>query len=368
MHAETGSRDPNSRRRVTISDVAEHLALTKGTVSRALNGYADISESTRLRVRKAADQLGYRPLSHAQAIRTGRVRAVGLVLQVNEHDGHRPFVADFLAGVSEAASREDWTLTVATAESEEDTLRLLEKISDERKADGFILPRTRVTDPRVEFLRAQSTPFVLYGRTGDDTGCAWYDIKGEDAMADAVTRLAALGHRRIGFVPGADGYTYAGLRRDGYCAGLAQAGLPFDGRLIAPSAVDRRGGADAAERLLDLAEPPSAIVYSVDRAAFGAYDVARRRGLTIGRDLSLIAYDGVPESSFVDPPLSTYVVDIRKAGERLADLLIRRARGADAADLRELDQARFLGRDSHGPAPKSVLRPHTQPVPGSVTS
>lgn len=154
MAARLGPQAHTARRRVTISDVAKHLDLTKGTVSRALNGYGDISESTRLRVRRAADQLGYRPLSHAQAIRTGRVRSLGLVLQVNEHDGHRPFVAEFLSGVSEAASREDWTLTVATAASEEDTLRLLKKIGDDGKADGFILPRTRLDDPRVAFLRS----------------------------------------------------------------------------------------------------------------------------------------------------------------------------------------------------------------------
>lgn len=99
----TNSSTERPVRRVTISDLADYLNLTKGTVSRALNGYDDIAENTRLRVKRAAEQLNYRPLSHAQAIRTGRVRSLGLVLQVNEHDGHRPFVAEFLAGLSEAA-------------------------------------------------------------------------------------------------------------------------------------------------------------------------------------------------------------------------------------------------------------------------
>ncbi len=341
-----------ARRRVTINDVAQHLDLTKGTVSRALNGYSDISESTRLKVRRAADQLGYRPLSHAQAIRTGRARSIGLVLQVSEHDGHRPFVADFLAGVSEGASREDWTLTVATAENDGDTLRLLEKISDERKADGFILPRTLIDDPRIAFLRSHDTPFVLYGRTGEASGCAWYDIKGEDAMAEAVMRLARLGHKRIGFMPGAPGYTYAELRLGGYKRGLEDAGLPCDPALICDPAVDRETGNNRAEQLLTIPNPPTAIVCSVDQAALGVYDAARRHNLKIGRDLSLIAYDGIPEGGFVDPPMSTYAVNIRKAGERLADLLIQRARGADPEDLRELDQARFLNRGSHGPAPR----------------
>lgn len=341
-------------KRVTIADLAEELGLTKGTVSRALNGYSDISEATRIRVRKMADQMGYRPLSHAQAIRTGLVRSLGLVLQVNEHDGHRPFVAEFLAGVSEGASAQNWTLTVSTAENDEDTLRLLESLADEQKADGFILPRTRLDDPRIAFLRKQDIPFVLYGRTGDPTGCSWYDITSEDAMVEAVQQLADLGHRRIGFIPGASGYTYAQLRLEGYQRGLEAVNQPHDPALITAPAVNMAEGAEAARQLLDQPNPPSALLYSVDRAAIGAYTVAKERGLTIGRDFSVIAYDGVPEGSLIDPPLTTFQVDTRKAGKRLAELLIQQIRGADPEDLRELARARFLDRDSHGPAPHPV--------------
>lgn len=347
----SAATEPMLAKRVRIVDLADHLGLTKGTVSRALNGYSDISQSTQLRVRRAAERLGYRPLSHAQAIRTGRVRSIGLVLQMNEHDGHSAFVADFLAGLSEAASAEDWTLTVATASSDETTTDLLERLNRERKADGFILPRTKLDDRRIRFLRRHDIPFVLYGRTADPSGCAWFDIKSEAAMEDAVTTLAALGHRRIGFVPGPEDYTYASLRRDGYLAGLAKAGLPVDPALIAQPAVARGSGAASVGALLDLARPPSAIVCSVDGAALGAYDAARARGIEIGRDLSLISYDGIPEATLLDPPLSTFSVDIRGAGERLAQMLIRRCRGEAVEELRALGHATFEARGSHGPAP-----------------
>ena len=348
------------KRRVTISDLASHLNLTKGTVSRALNGYQDIAESTRLRVRRAAEHMDYRPLSHAQAIRTGRGRSIGLVLQVNEHDGHRPFVAEFLAGLSEAASRKDWTMTVATAESDEDTLRLLDTLSGARKADGFILPRTKIDDPRVTFLRDHDIPFILYGRTENSSGCAWFDIQSEAATEEAVRRLAALGHRRIGFVPGGVGYMYSRLRLDGYRAGLAAAGLPVDEGLIANAAVNRTDGETAAAYLTSLSDPATAIVYSVDRAALGAYRFAQGSGLKIGRDLSLISYDGIPESTLIDPPLSTYQVDTRKAGERLAELLIERIRGKACEDCRELGAATFLDRKSHGPVPANAGKPNTK--------
>lgn len=345
------TQQPDRPARVRLVDLAAQLGLTKGTVSRALNDHPDISDQTRLRVRKAAERLGYRPLSHAQAIRTGRVRSLGLVLQVNEHDAHRPFVAEFLAGLSQAASAEDWTLTVATAASDAQTLELLDRLTAEKKADGFILPRTKLEDARIDFLRARDVPFVLYGRTSDTHGCAWFDIESEKSIEHAVALLAGLGHRRIGFVPGADGYTYAKLRHDGYVAGLARSGLVYDPDLVAAPAMARAAGAASGATLLDLPNPPSAIVCSVDGAALGVYDAARQRGLHIGSDLSVMSYDGIPETTLLDPPLSTYRVDTRAAGVRLAELLIRRCRGAAPEDLRELGRAAFQSRGSHGVAP-----------------
>ena len=204
VSAETAAQ-PAARpgaRRVKISDVAEALGLAKGTVSRALNGYPDIAEATRLRVTRAAERMGYRPLAQAQAIRTGRARALGLVLNAGRADAHKPFLTDFLDGISRAASEESWTLTVATAMDEADEVATLARLVDERKVDGFILPRTKLHDPRIDLLRERAVPFILYGRTADPTGCAWFDIAGEEAMAAAIDRLQAAGHRRIGFING----------------------------------------------------------------------------------------------------------------------------------------------------------------------
>jgi LacI family transcriptional regulator len=334
--------------RVTISDVSTALGLTKGTVSRALNGYPYISDSTRNRVMRAAEKMGYQPLSHAQAIRTGRTRSLGLVLQFSDHDAHRPFLAGFLAGISAAASVANWTLTVATANSEQSTLDTLRRLLHEQKADGFILPRTKIDDPRIHLLRDAGAPFVLFGRTGDPTDCAWFDILGEDAMQDAVGRLAALGHRRIGFVNGGKIYNYSHLRLQGYLRGLTEAGLDADPALIATDAVSTESGARAARGMLRLAEPPTAFVCATDMAALGLYRVAADLDLTIGRDLSVISYDGIPEGAYAVPPLTTFAVDTRLAGERLASLLIRRIRGEQVATLRETAEATLLDRGSFG--------------------
>ena len=343
LHARTARRS-----RVTIAHLAEALGLTKGTVSRALNGYPDISDGTRQRVRRQADLMGYRPLAQAQAIRTGRTRALGLVLQTDVADSQRPFLSDFLAGVTTAASRESWTLTVATSSGGEAMLTTLSRLVDEHKADGFILPRSYHDDPRVRLLRRLDVPFVLFGRTSDPEGCAWFDILGEEAMGDAVNRLADHGHDRIAFVNGGLEYMYSHLRAEGFRAGMAERGLAVDPDLMLDGATTTEAGAAATRRLLALHAPPTAIVFAVDMAALGAYGPAADHGLAVGRDLSVISYDGIPEGAWAVPPLTTFRVDSRKAGERLADLLIRRIRGASPEDLRETAHARLHDGGSDG--------------------
>lgn len=335
--------------RVTISDMAKALGLTKSTVSRALNGYPDISANTQMRVKRMAEQLNYQPLSHAQAIKTGRTRSLGLVLQLSDHDAQRPFLAEFLAGVSAGASTEGYTLTVASADNDLHLIETFRNLLRDGKADGFILPRAMVNDLRVRMFRDADVPFVLYGRQAEDAGCAWFDVRGEDAMYDAVLHLAQLGHRRIGFINGGLIYNYAGLRRRGFERGMDVAGLPVDPTLMFEDAVTPEEGAHMATRMLENATPPTAIVCAVDRAALGVYSAAAAHGLRIGSDLSVIAYDGIQQGAHAQPPLTTFSVDNREAGARLATLLVRRVRGEPAEDLRETVAATFIQRASTGP-------------------
>ena len=365
----TAAPTPRSRRgRVTISDVSDALGLTKSTVSRALNGYADISETTRLKVRRKADAMGYRPLSQAQAIRTGLSRSLGLIIQQSDHDAHRPFLAEFLAGVSDAASAEGYTLTVASSASEETTLETFRAMLADHKADGFILPRARLEDDRITLLRQEDVPFVLFGRTRDPEGCAWFDIEGEAAIAGAVDRLVALGHTRIAYLGGFESYTYATLREQGFREAMARAELTVDEDRVIGNCVTRESGSAAAARLLALPDRPTAIVCAVDMAALGVYRAAEAFGLAIGRDLSVIGYDGIPEGVHADPPLSTFAVDNHYSGARLAALLIRRIRGDAPETLRELASARFQDRGSIGPPVSTDRETAPARAPQSLTS
>ncbi len=344
---------PGRARKVTIQDLSDHLDLAKGTVSRALNKYPDIATATQQRVAVAAKELGYRPSSHAQAIRTGLVKSIGLVLNVAGENAHRPFLAEFLDGISRRLGEDEWTLVVATAQSDEHSIEVHSRLVAEQKVDGFILPRTKIHDPRVELLKDKGVPFVLYGRVADSQGCAWFDIAGENAMQQAVSRLYAMGHRLIAFIGGHTDNNFEALRRDGYLTGLIKVGIEADNDLIVEGAMSVEQGFRAARGLLSQARPPTAIVCALDRAALGACRAATSLGLYVGRDISVIGYDGIPEGAYASPPLTTFSVDSKVAGTRLADIILDVVRGTDANSFRELADARLIERQSDGPPAKS---------------
>ena len=341
--------DRRWRRPTTLQDLADHLRLSKGTVSRALNGYPDISPHTRQRVEEAARRFDYSASAPARAIRTGRSESVGLVLNVDEDNAYKPFLSDFLDGISRRLGQEGWVLSVATAFSSAESLAAHSRLVAERKVDGFILPRTKREDDRVRLLEELSVPFVLYGRTASGHDLSWYDIRGEDAMAAAVARLAGLGHERIAFLGAPGDNMFQCLRREGFRRGLRAVGLAPDPELETEGAMSLARGAAATRALLARARPPTAIVCAVDRAALGACRAISELGLVPGRDVSVIGYDGIPEGAHAEPPLTTFAVDNRQAGYRLADMLIRRIAGEPAETLREEVAATLIERRSDGP-------------------
>jgi LacI family transcriptional regulator len=190
------------------------------------------------------------------------------VLNAGRSDAHKPFLTDFLDGISRAASEESWTLTVATAEDEADEVATMARLVDERKVDGFILPRTKTRDARIALLRVRGVPFILYGRTVDETDCAWFDIDGEGAVRAAVLRLAGSVTGGSAISAACRSSTIRGCaagvsRRDG------EAGLAPDPELMAKVCSPSRMARSCGAALLDHAEPPTAVVCALGRGGAG---------------------------------------------------------------------------------------------------
>ncbi|WP_298256815.1 substrate-binding domain-containing protein [uncultured Litoreibacter sp.] len=338
-----------SSKPVSLKVLAAHLGLTVGTVSRALNGYADISPATRKRVQTAAKELGYRPNQNARRLSIGSPETVGYLMPRLNHSGSQPFIAQLLQGLGEALGKRHWDLLVTHADSSQDELAHIERLVRSGRVGGLVISRPLKNDPRIRLLQDLKFPFVVHGRTASCDNYAWYDVDGEDAFVTAVNHLVALGHSRIAFVGAPLQHQFAQDRLNGYQTAIKANGLPLDPDLIQIAEFSDDGGEMATNLLLDFAQPPTAVVCISDTVALGALAALRARGLRPGIDVSVIGYDGLKFGNHSNPPLTTMAQPQAHAGRRLGDMLLAIIDGDDPAMHQELQRAQLLRRKTDGP-------------------
>ncbi|MDN7556189.1 substrate-binding domain-containing protein [Burkholderia orbicola] len=309
--------------KVNLKALSDALGLSRTTVSRALNGYDDVSEATRERVAKAAREMGYVADPTARRLATGRADMIGIVYPFGAGDLGDPRFAEVVAGITERLAERNLDFIIASARpnAELDTYR---RIVDGKLVDGLIVARTRVDDQRIAYLQASAFPYVAYGRTQAAGPYAWFDFDNEAGARDAVRRLIGFGHRRIAMISAPLALNFAAQRRAGYLSALREAGIDADPALLVECPFTPDGGRQAARALLARTEPPTALLVDNNIAGSGAFRVLVDNGLRLGADLSLIVYDGVPPD-IAHPYRVTAVVQPtgHASGRALAELMLR---------------------------------------------
>ncbi|MBB2928149.1 substrate-binding domain-containing protein [Paraburkholderia silvatlantica] len=280
--------------KTSLKALASSLGLSKTTVSRALNGYDDVSEATRARVVAAAEALGYHADATARKLATGRANAVGIVYPFSAGDLGDPRFCEVVAGITEGLGDLDLIIVSARPNAELDTYR---RLVDNRLVDAFIVARTLVDDPRIAFLHERDFPFVAYGRTNSEQPYFWFDFDNEAGAYAATKRLIDFGHRRIALVGAPLSLSFASQRREGFLRALREARIKPVARNMRQAAFDRDNGYQATLALLDSTSPPTAILVDNNLAGIGALRALRDRRRKPGKDISLIVYDGVPADS-----------------------------------------------------------------------
>jgi LacI family transcriptional regulator len=330
----------------SLRDLATSLGLSITTVSRALDGYPDVSEATRQRVRVAAESASYRPNAAARRLRRGATDIVTLILPTEPGHFDEPLYIQMLAPIGDRLARDGYDLTLIAATPGPDETKIYRRVVEERRADALIVVRTRHQDPRVQYLATRQFPFVTLGRTECAHAYAHVDGDGEAAFRLATERLQASGHRRIAHLAAPSAFTFAGLRSRGYAAAMAAAGL--EPRVIEDLASEE-GGYRAAKVALNVTPRPTALLCATDRMAIGALRAAREMQLSVPGDLSVVGHDNLPATAFTDPPLSTMELPIAETGERLAEMVLARLGGADPRDLVHLRAVEMIDRASVAP-------------------
>jgi LacI family transcriptional regulator len=335
---------------MSLQTLARNLGLSSSTVSRALNGYTDVSADTRKRVFDEAGRIGYRPNPVAHRLATGRTHVIGLVTSVQNGATLDTGLAALLAGMHEPLRASGYTVLATGFPLGNDEMDAFSHFARGGFVDAMVLLRTRPHDPRVQLLNDIGLPFVAYGRTLANQH-AWIDNDNESGFYLATKRLLEFGHRRIALLNASLEFTFAQLRENGYRRALAEHGIAVDESLIVRGEVNADTGFAEAEALLTESHVPTGIVCVTDALAVGAMAAARKHGKVIGRDLSIIGYGNSDVARYASPALTTIEQSTTDVGHKLADFVLRRLRGEDVTQLQSLEGVRIVARDSDGPIP-----------------
>lgn len=343
------------RQTVTIKHVAADAGVSLQTVSRVINKEPNVRPEMAERVRTAIAKLGYVPSIAAQ--RMGGSRSY-LIVALNDRERTveqwrnregTDWVDQMLLGGMLTAQAHGYRMIVELVDTHSDHIeRELRAAIAALQPDGVILTPPHSQNPRIlSLLSHQGIRFARIGSTAPGPGFR-LTMGDEGAAAMATEHLLALGHRRIGFIAGAQDYELSGWRVDGWRRAMAAAGCPADG-LIRHGDFGYDSGLEAARSLLASAAPPTAIIASSDQMAVATLTVARERGLEVPADLSLVSFDDTPIVRFAHPAMTAIVQPIAAVTARAVDLIINDP-GEAAAAAPLVEPAALIVRDSTGPA------------------
>lgn len=345
-----GGSDPDlpandaKARRVTLKDVAAALGVAASTVSNAYNRPDQLSTELRERILAKAEEMGYLgPDPAARSLRRGVSNVIG-VLYPSElsYAFTDPAAALFIEGIAREAETQGYALMlIGTPPRDEGALAPVRTAN----VDGLIVHCFADGDPAFDVARARGLPMVMVDNTGLE-GVPHVAIDDEGGARSAAEHLLGRGHRRLAVVSmdlalvaergvaspervAAASYAAVRARLAGYRAAVEAAGLDWERDVVvyeAPENVPEEG-AEAAEALLALERPPTAILAMSDQLAFGVLAHAQRAGLEVPRDLAVAGFDDLPSAQRTSPPLTTVHQPTVDKGRCAAQLLIAQLRG-----------------------------------------
>jgi LacI family transcriptional regulator len=305
------------KRRVTITDVADAAGVSVATVSKVINARYGVAAATSSRVQEVIEQLGYESSLVARSMRSHRTHVIGILVAEFE-----PFSAEILKGAASALLETDYELLAYTGARQSGGAgweqRYLSRLSG-TLIDGALVVTPTVVEPDADI------PVVAIDPHTGPVGIPTVDSDSYTGALLATRHLTALGHRRIGFLTGRPDLASSALREAGYVEALREAGLRVD-----PTLVRTDGAHLPATELLTMPDRPTAIFAANDLSAIGVMDVARDLGIDVPRDLSVVGFDDIPESTATTPPLTTVHQPIQQMGATAVQLLVGLLAGTPA--------------------------------------
>lgn len=313
--------DRPTNARPTIYDVADEARVAISTVSRVLNGSSEVSDATRQRVQEAIRKLHFQPQRTARTLAQKSTTSVAVALP----SATSLFFVEILKGVKDCLRDRDIDLLLCNLGSAR-PYATLQRFLNRGAVDALLLIATPIDGGAADPLLQLQAPVVLLGSKHPELDAFWWDDQHGAKLA--VRYLLEQGHRRIGLITAHAWSTSAQPRLEGYRAALEEAGVPFDPDLVVAGETTKHAGyseeagAEAMAQLAARDSPPTAVFAASDVQAYGAWAYARDVGIRVPRDLSIIGYDNLKPSRFLD--LSTVDQGMQDAGRQAMERLLER--------------------------------------------
>lgn len=333
------------RSRPTLVDIAVASGVSKATVSLVLRNNPSIPERTRERVLQAARELGYVYNRGAANLRATGSKLIAMAV----NDLTNPYFAEIVASMEDALTEQNRVVLMSNTGESVARQQAFATVVREYNVDGMLIVPAVGTDLSfVDTLRSWQMPFVCVSRSIPDADVDLVQADHRGGMISAMNHLLELGHRRIGIVSTNESISTGRLRYEGYRMALVQAGIPLEPRLVMAGQPTRDVGMAQMLALLDLPEPPTAVVCFNDVVAFGVMLGLRARGLTAGKDISVIGFDDIAEATLWRPALTTVAVARQAVARAAVDLLLERIEKPDDPARTVLLPTKLVVRDTTG--------------------
>lgn len=324
------------RDRVGITDVAAKAGVSVTTVSHVLSSRRPVSETTRAKVMAVIEELDYRPNELARSMRARRTNTIGFVVP----DITNPFYTSAARGLQDTLAPAGYHCIVTSTDDDRSTERevLRQMVT---RADGVVVSGTGKTTDDIQPVLDAGLPLVVLG--ADVTGTGFDVVTNADRESGSVAAqyLRDKGYGRIAFITSDEEDPVAQSRVDGYREVVANAP-----ELIVPEAVSLEGGNRGLAKLMELPEPPDAVICVNDVVAIGAIYGAKDAGLAVPDDLAVIGFDDIEAAAMVSPRLTTMATASREHGKTAGDLLLQRINDEKRQQERVVFPANLIERDS----------------------
>lgn len=340
-------------RQPSIKDIARLAHVSHPTVSRALQNSPLVNAQTAARIRKIADEAGYRASAVARGLVTRRTRTIGLVVTTVAD----PFASEVVCGIEQTANDHGYSVILADSNADPERERKVVQSLAERRVDGIIVTSSRVGALYVPLLRQMMVPIVLVNDQypGDQYPGGFVHsvmIRNQEGMRAVAEHMIALGHRRIAYIGDRFGYQSDTERLAGYRAALAAAKLFAPAELVVHGDGGAEGAMQAMEKLLAAAKAPTAVCCYNDMTALGAMRCLRSRGLRVPANISIAGFDDLFFAAYTEPPLTTIRQPMRRMGHMAMESLLKLMEGKDSVAQVHIEAELVVRRSTAPPGKK----------------